>query len=278
MSAEDKDKKPSDAASSLKPHAYVDSERDLGFAIPMLEKIRLLLTSTEPEKWRVGGVDLTSETKFERPRNTYEQVLVRDIPAGSLVLHCSQPVSSKYMPGGYVLTPLGPASYSVEVRDRIFDANKVVDPRYADNQKGKRCDVIASGEIAKSLFIQVRETIRNFSQDRKKTFTDKAREMLETLLERLSETTIEEWEKTRTQDKDVEDIRYLTEIEDIKVEIGRKIKEWQAEYRIVLSQGSFSFDHTSQSLAKTCFKKLEEMEQNAQLEALGQTLKELGFE
>lgn len=275
MSTDKKNPAPKDYR---EPRAYPHAEQDAGFSNPALEKIRALLTSTDPEKWRIGGVDLTAETKFERPRLTYEQILVREIPAGSLVLHCSQPVSSKYMPGGYVLTPVGPPNYSVEVRDRIFDANKVVDPRYADNQKGKRCDIIASGEIAKSLFLQVRETIRSFSRDQNKSFNQKAREVLETLSERLEQTVIEEWEKTREQNQDGEDVRYVSEMEDLTIEIGRKIKDWEAQYRIILSAENFSFNHASQGLAKTCFKKLEELEQNAQLAALGDTLKDLGFE
>lgn len=251
--------------------------QDIGFNNPMLEQIRALLTSTEPEKWRIGGPDLSAEAKFERPRHIYEQVLVRDIPAGALVLRWSQPVTSKYMPGGYVFTPVGPPSYTVEVRDRIFDANKVVDPRFADNQKGKRCDIIASGDVAKSLFLQVRDTVRNFSRDQKRGFNEKAREIMQTFEQRLAETTIEEWEKKREQNKDEEDLRYLTEMEGVQVELGRHTKEWEVQYRIVLSEGDFSFSQASQGLAKMSFKKLEELEQNAQLQALGQTLKDLGF-
>ena len=38
--------------------------------------------------------------------------------------------------GGYQLTPIGGGKYSVELRDRIFDADKVVDPIHGGAKKG----------------------------------------------------------------------------------------------------------------------------------------------
>ena len=257
---------------------YIDAEKDMGFSNPMLEKVRALLTSTEPERWRMGGEDFSSALRCARPRSAYDQVLVRDIPVGSLVLHMTQPVTSKYEPGGYALTPVGTPNYTIEVRDKIFDANKVVDPRYADNLKGKRCDVIASGDIAKSLFIQIRETIRTLSRDKQKSFDERSREMVNTITERIAETSIEEWEKSKDLVEQTEDIRYVTAMEGITVEVGKKTKDWESQYRLVLSQDNLRFDRTSPTLAAKCFRQLEQMEQGAQLLALTETLKGLGFE
>ncbi len=265
-------------AATPKKLGYVDSEVDSGFSNPQLERIRVLLTQTDPERWRIGGEDLTPESRFARPRHTYEQILVRDIPTGSLALHCVQPVSSHYLPGGYSLTPMGPPQYTIEVRDKIFDAEKVVDPRYADNQKGKRCDIIASGDIAKSLYFQVKETIKNTRREKKKSFEERAKDLSQTILERIEQTSIEEWQKDSTSSKEEDDICYTTDIDGVTVEVGKKTKNWETHFRVAFREDHFSHTNVSAGLARSCFRALEEMEQNAQLNALGEVLKDIGFE
>lgn len=258
--------------------AFPGADGDVGFSSPMLEKINRLLVNSDADSWSIGGDDLTPESRFVRPRNVYEQVLVRDIPNGSLVLHYSQPTSSQYVPGGYTLAPLGPPNYTVEVRDRVFDADKLVDPKTAANFRGKRCDIIASGDIAKSLYLQIKETIKSHVKLRRKEFEETSRKLSEDIIRRVEASHIAEWEKFEVATKEDNDVKFITEFDGLLVEIGKYTKDWENTFRIVFTKRKLSYDKTSQSLARTCFKKLEEMEQDCQLYALSDTLSGLGLE
>lgn len=264
---------------TVKPaFAYAGSEADLGFDNPLLEKIRKLLTSTDPEKWMVGGEDLTPTLRYLRPRPAYEQVLVRDIPNGSLCLHLVQPIQCHYGPGGYSLTPHGAAQYTIEVRDRIFDASKLVDPKFAANFLGKRCDVVAGGDIAKSLYIQVKQTILSFCKERKKEFDEACEALLPEILDRVEKSKFADWKKSSETIEDERTLTYATELRGLAVEVKKKTKGFEDTFKVVVSRDAFVNNKVPQSTARLCFKKVEELEQNAQLEKLGDVLKDLGFE
>ena len=268
----------SDAQPPKAVFAYTGSESDLGFDNPLLEKIRKLLTSTDPEKWMVGGEELTPTLRFARPRPAYEQVLVRDIPNGSLCLHLVQPIQCHYGPGGYAITPHGAAIYAVEVRDRVFDAAKLVDPKFASNFLGKRCDVVAGGDIAKSLYIQVKKTIQSFCREKKKDFDLACGDLLPVILDRVESSVFTGWTKSSEVVEEERTITYQTEIQGLKVQVKKITKGFEDSFKTVVSKDLFTNHKVPQATARLCYKKLEELEQNAQLEKLGDVLKDLGFE
>lgn len=281
MSEESEDKPPAPKAAPVEPKPstrYADADRDLGFGNPLLEKIRKLLVSTDPECWNIGGEDFSSELRVLRPQTTHEQVLVRDIPNGSLVLHCVQPVSSQYLPGGYGLIESAPPIYTIEVRDRIFDPNKMVDPKYAANQKGKRCDVVASGEIAKSLFIQVRETIRSHLKEKRRLFDEKVSEISPRIIDVIDKSDFSSWEKKSETIKEEQHLSYTAQLQGLSICALRITKDWESRFQLILGDGKFSNSSIASATARTCFQRLEELEQNFQLTQLADRLKGLGLE
>ncbi|RIL08065.1 MAG: hypothetical protein DCC75_09520 [Proteobacteria bacterium] len=131
---------------------------------------------------------------------------------------------------------------------------------------------------ARKAYIQVRETVRFHFRDKQRAFDEKVREMAETLLDKIEATQIEEWEKTKNYEKDLEDIFYITQMEGVNVEIGRRTKDWESSYRVVFFIDKLKNDKTGTSLARACFKRLEEREQDAQLSALDGVLDDIKFE
>lgn len=257
---------------------YSDQEVDGGFSHPMLEKIRKLLISTEPEKWGIGGEDLSDELRYQRPRTSHEQVLVRDLPSGSLVLHVVQPVECHYSPGGYVPSAAGAAIYTVEVRDRIFDPAKLVDPKYSANFQGKRCDVIASGDIAKSLFLQVRSTIRELHRGLKKEFDAVTEELSKNLPDTVKAIAYDAWTKNSEQKDGTKTFTFSTEVTGVLVTLVKEVEGFSDSYRAIFSKGPLTYTHLPTGIARQCIRILEEAEQEAQLQKLNGVLKDLGFE
>ncbi len=242
-----------------------------------LERIRRLLISTEPEKWRVGGADLTELLRFARPRNVYEQILVRDIEQGSLALHMIQPIACQYLPGGYQFIPNGPARYSIEVRDRIFDADKAVDPKYSAAQKGKRCDILATGEIAKNLFNQIRDVIRSFSKNKQKVFETKAVSIVNTIIDRVEQSDFSDWQKTKEATEKTDSLCYSTQIEGVTVEVIKTTEQWESSFSILIRDEKMLYDRATPNLSRAAFQALEKLDQNSQIEKLGEALTGLGF-
>lgn len=252
---------------------------DGSFSHPILERIRKLLTSTDPEKWQIGGADLDHALRFTRPRPTYEQVLIRDIPNGSLVLHYVQPVECRYGPGGYTPVPNGSAHYSVEVRDRIFDAEKLIDPKFSANFAGKRCDTLATGDIAKSLFLQVKNTIRAVCKEKKRAFDQAVEELGRDVPGLVKSIPFSAWEKAVETQEDCTTIAYSTATEQgMHLSVGKETRGFDEKFRVTFKRDGFSNPHLPSGVAREAFRLLTEIEQEAQLEKLDDVLRDLGFE
>lgn len=253
---------------------------DGSFSHPILERIRKLLTSTDPEKWHIGGADLDQALRFTRPRPTYEQVLIRDIPNGSLVLHHVQPIECHYGPGGYTPVPNGAARYSVEVRDRIFDPEKLIDPKFAANFAGKRCDVLATGDIAKSLFLQIKNTIRAVCKEKKRAFDQAVEELSRDVPALVKSLPFSAWEKKVEAQEDYTTTAYSTTTTEhaMQLTVARESRGFDEKFRVVFTRDGFTNPHLPSGAAREAFRLLTEIEQEAQLEKLDDVLRDLGFE
>lgn len=240
---------------------------------PLLKKVRELLTQTDGAKWQVGGEDLTEESRFPHPREAYDQALIIDIPGASLVLHRSQPVKPTYLKGGYALVETGPAYYTVQVRDKIFNAERLVDPKFSSNWKGKRCDIVATGEIARTLFHEVYAKIKTFRVSQQKEFDERSRALLADLPHRIEELNMEAWLRNEAGTT----IRFSTELEGIKVLVERAIDEFGYQYNITLQQEKHSLENKGSRLARALYMKLDEMSQQSELLKLSEVLKKAGF-
>ncbi len=260
--------------------SYTDQDVDGGFSHPMLERIRKLLTSTDPEKWCIGGADLDQNLRFQRPRTSYEQVLIRDIPNASLVLHFVQPIQCQYGPGGYAPMPSGVAIYTVEVRDRIFDADKLIDPKFAANFAGKRCDIIASGEIAKSLFLQVKNTITTVCREKKRAFDAAVETVSRDIPELVKSLPFEAWTKTVGTTDDTKTVTYTAELPEhqLSLTLIKEAKGFEEKFRASFRREEFSHPHIPSGVARAALQQLLEIEQESQLGKLDGMLRELGFE
>lgn len=245
---------------------------------PLLKKIYTMLTSSAPESWRIGGLDLTPAVRLPAAVGHYEQIIVRDIPQGSLALHFTQPIACNYLPGGYQPTPIAPATYSIQIRDRIFDANKAVDPRHAAINKGKRCEVIASGEVAKELFLRIREVARTFSENRLRDFQEKAQRLAYNLLAKIDDSDYSLWQKHKVDSGEEESIRFSAEIDALKVDVTRSSSEWRVEYTVRISTDKFEFSQLDPNVSKTAWEMLIRKDETSQLVRLESTLLSLGLD
>lgn len=242
----------------------------------LLQRVTKTLLETNPADWQQAGKPLNPDARFPAPRSVHERVLVLAIPNASLVLRSSQPVGSLYLPGGYTLTPTGPCNYFIEVRDRIFDAEKLVDPKYADNWKGKRCDPVARGQVAKDLFDHVLGMVTEYREERQKHFDQKVTELVHELPELVEKTPVDNWEKKEEADE-IPRTTYSAEFEGINVSLSKELKDGEHRYSIVFSQGDLLCDDRSARLAKSLLNTIEEMSQNADLIALNSVLEEFGL-
>lgn len=235
-------------------------------AHPLLEQITALLSQTALDKWQMAGPDLHDKSRFERPRDIYEQVLVLDIPAASLVLHSVQRVSSTYLKGGYALIPQGPPAFTIELRDKVFNAERMIDPKYAANFKGKRCDIIATGEIAKSLFLETKSRIEDYRRRMNQDLEERILQVMRAL--EHEDVSAEAWNRSEASG----DVIYSRDYEGIQVQVERKLLEFGHKYALLINQDRTS-STKNERLAHAIFDKLEAATQNSELQKLNDVLK-----
>ena len=84
----------------------------------LLEKIKSTLANTPADRWEQGGEELDTSKRYQRSRETWEQLFCTDTKTGVLVLRCSTAVVSNFFAGGFSFTESVIPRYSVELRPR----------------------------------------------------------------------------------------------------------------------------------------------------------------
>jgi hypothetical protein len=248
---------------------------DLG-SNPILQKIGRLLTNSSGKDWRQGGLDVNSDVRVARPMQVHEFVYVRDLPNHSLVVRVATPVSCQYAAGGYRLTPLTSGNYSIELRDRVFDPDKLVDPKFSSNFKGKNVEVLATGEVARKLFEDVRELVRGSTVNLQREFDLKAVQLFEGLLEMVESGKVTGWSRHVAMVEERDNTTYSATHDGLELSIVRSVQGWDAKYDLIIKQNKLLATRSG-STAKLIFDSLEKQEQNKQLGELEKKLKALGL-
>ena len=252
------------------------ASEDLG-SNPILKKIGRLLTNSKGSDWKPGGIVLNSDARIPRPVQIHEFVYVRDLPEKSLVVRAATPVSCQYAAGGYRLTPLTSGNYSIELRDRVFDPDKLVDPKYASNFKGKFMEVLATGEVARKLFDDVRDLVQGSTRNLQREFEEKAANYIENLLDKVESSEIVDWARAVAMVEGRDNTTYTITHDGLDFSILRSIEGWDAFYELKIKQGKFEAGRIG-STPKLIFTALEKQEQEKQLQTLEMKLRELGLE
>lgn len=253
-----------------------DLGEDLG-SNPVLKKIARLLTNSSATDWKAGGFDISSEARIPRPVQVHEFVYVRDLPEKSLVVRASTPVSCQYAAGGYKLTAITGGNYSIELRDRVFDPDKLVDPKFSSNFKGKFLEVLATGEVARKLFEDVRDLVRGNTKNVQREFELRAINYFDTLLDSVENSQITGWAREVAMVDGRDNTIYRVTHEEMDLSVSRSVEGWDAQFELRIKQGKFEVNKFG-GVPKLIFLALEKLEQLNQLEGLEKKLRELGLE
>jgi hypothetical protein len=244
---------------------------------PLLQKIARILTGFNPRDWKTGGKELSPEIRIIQPRASYDFAYVHDIKDKSLVLRASTPVTCQYSPGGYMPIPISNPIFSVEIRDRVFDADKLVDPKYSNNFKGKFLDIVASGEVARKIFLDVHNLVKGSASNKQLEFENKASVLYDSLLERIQKREIIKW----TSSTAIKDGRELTAfdvvLDDFCISVMKIVEGWEVSYQVILTSNKMEFSRNG-GTPKLIFIEIQQLEQENQICSLEQKLKDLGLD
>lgn len=272
VAREESEPKPTDSAHSA---AVSSTGADLG-SNSTLKKIGRLLTNTQGADWKQGGFELGPEARVPRPIQVHEFVYVRDLPNNSIVVRAATPVSCVYAPGGYKLNALTSGNYSIELRDRVFDPDKLVDPKFASNFKGKFVEVLATGEVARKLFDDVRNLVRGSTRNLEQEFAQKSRDLFERLLDMVEAKQVTGWTRSVAMVEGRDNTTYVTTYEGMEFSLLRSVQGWDAKYQLTIKQDKFTANQTG-STPKLVFQTLEQHEQDNQIDSLEKKLLDLGL-
>jgi hypothetical protein len=237
---------------------------------PLLKKIRETLAHSDPARWGKGGAELEKNARYKTARERWERVYCLETPSGTLVIRESTPVQSKFVGGGYQYLPHGLQSHTVEIRARGWNPRELVDPEYRTQAKGgSSCDVILRDALARELFLQIDLRMRSFHGKIESDFKARVDGLSLELVNRIAATTVQQWHQD-APDKGV--LRYLGELNGIKVEVIRRTLGAQLEYMLRFYLGNLGLASPSGSLAQQAFVQIEELGQNQRLSFLSDML------
>lgn len=236
---------------------------------PLIIKIKGMLEKTSPDRWRRHDDEINPDQRFEKGRNTWEKVYTLEIPNGTLVLRCSQPVRADYVAGGFALSPIGPERYLAEMRAKGWDAIELVDPYRLGGVSDKRVEVLAEGRIAQELFVLVSSKVRGFVAETQKSFDAEIEEFLQKLPQALRKMKFEIWTKTEAARGGRS---YRAKFAELDIEVFFDISYGQENYYVIARRGTLVSRNLDWTLAKEVFDSIEKMEQHSGLLALSKVL------
>ncbi len=230
------------------------SQQVVDAATTLFQKIRSSLTSGDPGKWKEYGHAHDPRRKYPKPIEYLEHILVREIPAGLLVLRCSLRVGAQFHGGGYVLTPLADPVFTVELRETSWDARDLTEPnrRGALSQtSSKKGEVLTSGQPAFSLFMEVGRQLAGYYREKFSEFEKLSKEILRELEDIANNGLSEAWDK-RVEGKG-SITWYRSKVMDHRIDVGKQMKREGIMYRLIITS-RFGFNKViDTSLAKRLF-------------------------
>lgn len=239
----------------------------------ILDKIKALLSSTKADRWQQVGEPLDEGRKHQRPLEVWEQAYSTDTKAGVLVLRSSIPITCNYFGGGYSFTQAGRPRYLVELRPRGWSPKWTaeVSTRGAGPTE-KNYQVLADGEVARTLFNEVEHSVHHFRDSLKVDFNDSVQRLLANILEQVEGSVASDW---KIIEGEVGYTGYSGDVNGMTVTVGALKRDSVSHYSMNFSKHGFRWDCRDSRLMKSVFSVVDEAVRNASLEHLGKVLEEM---
>ena len=250
-----------------------DSE-DGNKKLPVIERIKQILTGTPAERWDQGGEPLDSDKKYQRPQESWEELFCTDTKTGVLVLRKSTPITSNFYGGGYVFVQAAEPNYSVELRGRGWAPKMLIDPSYLTSPAvNANCQVLTEGKVAAELYSEIAHVVSSFREDQRRDFNDSVSRLLANIAEQIQETSPEDWVSVENDEPGC--TCYRGEVASLTVEVACIVRDRSAAYSMVFSKFGLKWNCRDAQLCKEVFKVVDESVKSAGLEQLGKVLEDM---
>ena len=239
----------------------------------LLDKIKLTLANTAPERWEEAGEELDSSKKYQKSRDAWEQVFCTDAKNGVLVLRCSTPVRGNYFGGGYALVENGVPQYTVELRPRGWAPKMLVDPYYRTAGGVEReYQTLVEGDIARQIYFEIKTIVIEHRESMRRDFNDSVERLMSVITDRVKQTYADEWELHHT-DRNV--VKYSATIEGLVLEIAQFVKDRNFYFEMTLSKYGLKWECRDTPTMRDVFKIVDDCVKHTSLEQLDKVLEDI---
>lgn len=237
----------------------------------LYQKIKKLIEISPEEKFISYEERLRGDKTYPKPRKTWEVIHTVKINDGNLVFRESTPLASVYITGGYQLKEADSPKYTIELRPEGWDAIELVDPfRITSEHANKEYNILAEGELAKELVLQVQEKLYIYNSKIKNEFKEEVVEKLEYLKKHLQETD-GMWQKR----EDSQAMVYSTTIDNIMLNICKEKTMYSANYFIYAKRKQVAVKIDDKNLSHELYDLIDKLSEVTGLINLEKALEDL---
>lgn len=239
----------------------------------LLEKIKTTLANTPADRWEQGGEELDSSKRYQRARETWEQLFCTDTKTGVLVLRRSTAVVSNFFAGGFSFTESGIPRYSVELRPRGWTPKMILDPSFRGAQATARSvQVLAEGDIARQLYHEVQVSVRQHQESLRRDFNDSVERLNANIREQVQTTAAEDWQAVEGESGYT---GYRADVNGMTVTVGCTVRDRSSSHSMSFSKYGLRWECRDSNLCKDIFSMVDESVRQASLEQLGKVLEDM---
>jgi len=240
----------------------------------LLEKIKLTLANTPPERWEQAGEELDSSRRYQKPQDNWEELFCTDTKTGVLVLRKSTPISSNFFGGGYSFVEASEPKFMIELRSRGWVPKMLVDPSYRGaGVVDKGYQVLADGSVARQLYQEVFVSVRNHRESLRRDFNDLVQRLIANINEQVQNTSAEDWKPTESTEQGFSG--YSADVNGMAVTVWTLVRDLSANYGMYFTKYGLRWDCKDINLSKEIFKLVDESVKSASLEQLGKVLEDM---
>jgi hypothetical protein len=267
--------KPLSQAANIPTQQPQNKEIDSSASNPVFQRIRTTLQRTDPIKWRRAGEDFNAHGKHPKPIDVWESLFILSLKEGNLVLRCSIPLRSEYYGGGYTLIPVADPRFSVELREKGWNPRELTDPFYAQSiKKHLKVQRLLEGRMAKALYEEIRQSLIIFTSEKRQSFEIECQQMIDTLPERIAETSFNQWSKDIGDERV---IRFGSQIHGMSIDVARVVHNDRISFHLKLGRDGM-YKSINSSFVEKIFHAIENLEHHASLEQLNSLLSTLDID
>jgi hypothetical protein len=240
----------------------------------LLEKIKLTLANTPPERWEQAGEELDSARRYQKPQDNWEELFCTDTKTGVLVLRKSTPITSNFFGGGYSFVEGSEPKFMIELRSRGWVPKMLVDPSYRGaGVVDKGYQVLADGNVARQLYQEVFVSVRNHRESLRRDFNDLVQRLINNINEQVQNTAAEDWKAAESSEQGFSG--YSSEVNGMVVTVWTLVRDLSASYGMYFTKYGLRWDCKDINLSKEIFKLVDESVKSASLEQLGKVLDDM---